>query len=128
MTFSRDIGGGGYGQNLGMAGGTNAASASGTNEGAKAVTNQWYNGEVNDYPGYGGEPNMGSFGQWGHFSALVWAGTTRVGCVTKLCRAGSAMGSMDSWYTVCNYGPPGNVGGAYAANVKRPQGQANVIV
>jgi hypothetical protein len=111
-----------------MAGGTNAGSASQAKEGAKAVTNQWYNGELNDYPGFGGEPGMGNFGAWGHFSALVWSGTSRVGCVTHLCKAGSPMGGMDSWYTVCNYGPPGNVGGRYSSNVKRPQGQANVVV
>ncbi|XP_069678758.1 venom allergen 3-like [Periplaneta americana] len=43
----------------------------------------------------------------GHYTALAWANTDRVGCgfVTFL-------GSDDGWYTkhfVCNYGPAGNV-------------------
>ncbi|GIY00510.1 u6-Nephitoxin-Nsp1b_2 [Caerostris extrusa] len=45
------------------------------------------------------------FGDWGHFSQVVWATSWRVGC-------GRAMFMEDGWYTtflVCNYGPTGNM-------------------
>merc|ERR1719509_274169 len=45
----------------------------------------------------------------GHFTQVVWAGTTSVGCAT-------AQGSR--WtYVVCNYAPPGNMQGAFDQNV-----------
>ncbi len=48
----------------------------------------------------------------GHFTQVVWRGTAEVGCGTMTC------GGMDVW--VCNYDPPGNMEGDYAANVARP--------
>lgn len=46
----------------------------------------------------------------GHFTQLVWAGTREVGCGTAQCKG------MDLW--VCQYDPPGNMQGAFGANVK----------
>ena len=46
----------------------------------------------------------------GHFTQVVWRGTTQVGCGSATCNG------MAVW--VCNYDPPGNVQGRYADNVK----------
>ena len=50
----------------------------------------------------------------GHFTQLVWAGSTAVGCGAAVCD----MGVMQSLMLVCNYSPAGNVPGEYAANVQ----------
>jgi hypothetical protein len=64
----------------------------------------WYD-EVKDY-----DFNAARFGMnTGHFTQVVWKGTTELGC-------GIALGR--SWiYGVCHYGPPGNVIGAFRENV-----------
>ncbi|KAF2142164.1 uncharacterized protein K452DRAFT_227367 [Aplosporella prunicola CBS 121167] len=54
--------------------------------------------------------------QTGHFSQLVWKGTTSVGCARKDCSASE--GSADGWYVVCEYSPRGNVIGAFEGNVQ----------
>ena len=48
----------------------------------------------------------------GHFTQLVWKGTTEVGCGTSQC------GGNQIW--VCNYDPAGNVEGEYESNVSPP--------
>ncbi|MBJ7609537.1 MAG: SCP-like extracellular [Candidatus Dormibacteraeota bacterium] len=40
----------------------------------------------------------------GHYTQIVWASTTKVGC-------GSATGGDGTVYWTCNYDPPGNVSG-----------------
>jgi hypothetical protein len=45
----------------------------------------------------------------GHFTQVVWSGTSRVGCGSVECS------SMVLW--VCKYDPPGNVQGGYRENV-----------
>ncbi|KAK0655088.1 CAP domain-containing protein [Cercophora newfieldiana] len=130
--FEHDLtpGGGGYGQNLAMYATSAGAAAFGANRaGAQAASNFWYNGELDKFPSsdYGkGSPNMGNFHGWGHFSQLVWTNTQQVGCASYLCPKGTMVDSMDSWFTVCNYFPAGNVAGAYGQNVKAPQGQPTV--
>jgi uncharacterized protein YkwD len=123
------IGGGGYGQNLAMWGSSENPEAFGaTASVARAASNGWYNGELNDFPSsdYGKDsPNMANFEKWGHFSQLVWAETKKVGCATHFCEPGT-MSGLGSWYTVCNYYPAGNMGGAYAKNVLPPQGGATI--
>lgn len=46
----------------------------------------------------------------------VWNSTTDVGCANYNCAG------MNGWdhYTVCNYWPPGNMGGEYGKNVLPP--------
>ena len=82
-----DHSGGAYGENL--AGGT-----SGTLD-AAGVVDMWYR-ERKGYDFRGGGFSMNT----GHFTQLVWRGTTHLGCGTVSCKG------LDLW--VCNYDPPGN--------------------
>jgi hypothetical protein len=77
---------------------------------ADATTNMWYNGEVDLFlPSYYGEanPDFSNFDAWGHFSQLVWKSTTKIGCATQYCEAGTMYSGMSSWFTVCNYAAEG---------------------
>lgn len=49
-------------------------------------------------------------GTCGHYTQLVWRGTTTVGCGVRTCTTGSPFGeSAPRWdYWVCDYAPPGN--------------------
>ena len=48
-------------------------------------------------------------GTCGHYTQLVWADTTHVGCAVKTCTANSPFAGKGSWELwVCNYSPPGN--------------------
>lgn len=115
-------GGGGYGQNIGA--GAEPSAIPGM------ITNQMYNDEINYYPGYGGEPDMGNFEKWGHYSQIVWKSTTEVGCATVHCPNGLANtgGGVSPYFTVCNYKPAGNFGGQYGANVLKPQGMPTITL
>jgi uncharacterized protein YkwD len=87
---------GSYGENL-------AAGTAGHLD-AEAVAQMWYR-EVADYDFARGGFSM----QTGHFTQLVWVGTTELGCGRSTCNG------LDVW--VCQYGPPGNVEGQYRQNV-----------
>ncbi|TKA64892.1 hypothetical protein B0A55_10926, partial [Friedmanniomyces simplex] len=105
--------GGGYGQNI-------AAGVEANNISA-IITDLFYNGEVGWYDGLYGQaqPDMTNFEHWGHFSQIVWKSTTKVGCATQYCPNGLAnVGSdVSPYFTVCNYGPPGNYANEYGSNV-----------
>lgn len=47
-------------------------------------------------------------GTCGHYTQLVWRGTTVVGCGFRTCTTGSPWGSGSWDYWVCDYAPPGN--------------------
>lgn len=85
-----------YGENL-------AAGTSGAMDPETVVT-MWYD-EVKlyrfDKPGF----SM----QTGHFTQVVWRGTTELGCGVAQCKG------MDVW--VCNYAPPGNWANQYREHV-----------
>lgn len=85
-----------FGENL--AGGTTGALD------GSSVTAMWYD-EVKLYDFKSGGFSM----ETGHFTQLVWRGTTALGCAKSTCNG------MDLW--VCEYDPPGNVQTQYRANV-----------
>lgn len=121
-----DIGGGGYGQNIAMYAATNNLGSE-VDFIRTSITEYWYNNEIDLYGNaYGHEPGMGGFHDWGHFSQIVWKGTKEVGCAVAYCGAGS-LASYPGYYSVCNYGPPGNYQGEYSANVGAPLGYESVL-
>jgi pathogenesis-related protein 1 len=65
-------------------------------------------GEVSDYDYANNTCAAGK--ECGHYTQIVWAGTTRVGCGKATCTTNSPFGSQapqwDFW--VCDYEPPGN--------------------
>ncbi|KAI9301149.1 CAP domain-containing protein [Cunninghamella echinulata] len=74
-----------------------------------AVVKGWYDEEKHyDYnnPGYNEKI--------GHFSAVVWKSTSKIGCGVTKCRNGAKLYS-------CNYKKPGNYEGQFKKNVLRPK-------
>ncbi|KAM4062629.1 cysteine-rich secretory protein family protein [Hirsutella rhossiliensis] len=89
--------GGPYGENMAHGYATPAASVA-----------EWGNERLQyDY----GHPGYSS--ATGHFTQLVWKGTTDVGCARRWC--GGAM----NWLLACEYWPRGNVLGSFEQNVGR---------
>ncbi|KAI8332607.1 CAP domain-containing protein [Chlamydoabsidia padenii] len=68
----------------------------------------WYN-EVKDYD----YSNPGFSGSTGHFTQVVWKGTTKIGCGFSNC-GGKKIYS-------CNYKKPGNYQGEFPQNVLPPK-------
>lgn len=68
-----------------------------------ASENVFYNYAANSCP-----PDQ----QCGHYTQMVWAATTQLGCGTSNCSTGTPFGAQyPQWTnTVCNYTPPGNNG------------------
>lgn len=54
-------------------------------------------------------PNGGFSMATGHFTQVVWVGTTSVGCASAMCDGQELF--------VCEYAPPGNWQGEYPRNV-----------
>jgi hypothetical protein len=55
----------------------------------------------------------GSGAQCGHLTAMIWNGTTSVGCGVSKCNPGTIYSTFWSQYIVCQYKPPGNYGGQH---------------
>lgn len=121
--LSRNINGGGYGQNIAAYGSTDAERLGAEKEMAVSATNMWYNNEEPLYlPSYYGKdnPDLNTFDDWGHFTQMVWLNTHSVGCYTEQCNDMNLWPGMPAWYTVCNYYPPGtylSLSASYATNV-----------
>ena len=48
----------------------------------------------------------------GHYTQVVWRGTTRVGCARATCTTNSPFPGFSTWdFFVCDYEPPGKYGG-----------------
>jgi uncharacterized protein YkwD len=88
--------GGQYGENL-------AAGTEGVLD-PEATVKMWYD-EIAKYR----FPDGGFSMETGHFTQVVWRGTTQVGCGHAQCKGN------DIW--VCNYDPAGNWDGQYRENV-----------
>ncbi len=66
----------------------------------------WYD-EIKDYDFAKGAARNAQV--TGHFTQIIWRGTTAVGCGVKTCTDGNIL--------VCQYSTPGNVRGQYTDNV-----------
>ncbi|MCJ1377184.1 Mucin-2 [Xylographa soralifera] len=92
------------------------------------ISDMWYNSELAEFPGYGIadlDVTSSAFQDWGHFSQVVWKGTTAVGCGTSQCSAGTSIGS--GYFVACLYFAPGNYVGDFT-QVGAPLGYPTVAV
>ncbi|KAG6019176.1 hypothetical protein E4U19_007437 [Claviceps sp. Clav32 group G5] len=123
--FQHDMnqGSGNYGQNLASFGTSGDIAGQEVASIGDAISKQWYSGEINEFSSFYGmaQPPPDKFHLFGHATQLLWKDTRKVGCATVKCPAGTIFG-MNSQYSVCNYGPPGNVQGQYGENVLPPLG------
>ncbi|KAK5109757.1 hypothetical protein LTR62_006597 [Meristemomyces frigidus] len=55
----------------------------------------------------------------GHFTQLVWKSTTSVGCAATQCDNAAVGNGAKGWLMVCEYSPPGNVGGEFREEVSK---------
>ena len=69
--------------------------------------------------GYGSADAPNTSEMTGHFTQVVWKGTSKIGCATITCNSGMPLGGSGT-FTVCNYKEAGNMMGAYAENVLSP--------
>ena len=87
--------------------GTGENIAMGTNLGAGQAVALWFSEKANyNYASPGFSPNTG------HFTQIVWKGSTQLGCGVAACPSGQ--------FYVCRYMAPGNVAGQYPQNVLKP--------
>jgi pathogenesis-related protein 1 len=86
-----------YGENLFASSGGNATPAQ--------IVNDWASEKAN----YTYSTNSCAAGKaCGHYTQVVWRGTTSIGCASKVCTTGSPFGSGAWQLVVCDYDPPGN--------------------
>ena len=95
--FAHNAGRGNLGENI------FATSGSTT---AQAVVTSW----VSEKTSYNYAANSCS-GTCGHYTQVVWAATTAIGCAAQNCTTGSPLGGGNWQFWVCDYSPPGNFGG-----------------
>ena len=121
------VGGIAYGQNI-------AAGAPADNV-TSVITDLFYNAEIENFAGLYGQATPDNinddtaFDGYGHYTQIVWKGTTAVGCATVDCSAqglGNVGSNVPPYFTVCNYSPPGNYLGEFADNVAEPLGNPTV--
>lgn len=58
-------------------------------------------------------------GDTGHWTQVVWKGTKKLGCAVSKCASISKYNNgAPGFISVCEYSPPGNMRGAFTANVQ----------
>ncbi len=88
--------------------GENIAAFTGSS--SPTATVKLWNDEKADYNYAANSCPMGK--QCGHYTQLVWANTTSVGCAQATCTSGSPFSGSPNWhFLVCDYAPPGNFNG-----------------
>eukprot|EP00871_Galdieria_phlegrea_P002584 jgi/Galph1/3326/GphlegSOOS_G1949.1 len=106
-TFQHNTDGGKYGQNFA------ASSFTYPNQSIGETAVDLWMLEEKDYnfqdPGFSDST--------GHFTQVVWIGSTKLGCGYRRC---PAYNGLTLQFVICNYLPPGNVIGEFAQNVKPP--------
>jgi len=121
--------GGGYGQNI--------AAGCPANNISSVITDLFYNNEAENFNSLYGQAtpsninDVTAFDGYGHFTQIVWKGTSAVGCATVDCTGkgngpkglGSVDASVPPIFTVCNYKSAGNFLGEFDKNVLKPLGQ-----
>jgi len=109
-----DVAGGGYGQNI-------AAGAPADNI-TSVITDLFYNDEIENFNGLYGQATPDNiddetaFDGYGHYTQIVWVGSTDVGCATVDCTSqglGNVGSDVPPFFTVCNYYPPGKITSPY---------------
>jgi hypothetical protein len=89
----------------------------------KAVAS-WYN-EKNSYS----YSNPVFAESTGHFTQLIWVGTTTMGCGYATGPTTLSNGSPGTaYYAVCRYSPAGNVTGQFPANVPPPNAATSASI
>jgi hypothetical protein len=96
------------------------------------ISDQFYNNEVGEFVDYGQATPAdfnSKFEAYGHFTQVVWVGSTSVGCASVDC-SGKGLANVGSdvppIFHVCNYMPAGNFLGEFDTNVLPSLGQASV--
>ena len=98
--WKHNAGRGNYGENIYASTGTTPAAPA-------AVVQDWAS-EAADYTWASNTCSA----VCGHYTQLVWRGTTSVGCASAACTTGSPFAGYSSWtFWVCDYAPPGNFAG-----------------
>ncbi len=76
---------------------------------------EWYD-EIKDY----NYANPGFSSETGHFTQVVWKGSTQLGCGAAQGTATIEGTNYNAFYVVCQYAPAGNVQGQFPDNVLKP--------
>jgi glioma pathogenesis-related protein 2 len=81
----------------------------------EAAVKEWYD-EIKDY----NYANPGFSSETGHFTQVVWKGSTKLGCGAAQGTATIEGNKYNAFYVVCQYAPAGNVQGQFPDNVLKP--------
>jgi hypothetical protein len=87
-------------------------------EALKWAVNSWYSEIEFTDDGLVGEDGQGNEGIVAHYTQVVWAKTTRVGCAVG--KVGRDWDRGDGTFVVCQYGPGGNFDNGYPHFVNAP--------
>merc|ERR1719409_1326015 len=84
----------------------------------KFAVNSWYSEIEFTDEGFVGADGVGKGGIVAHYTQLVWAKTTRIGCAVG--KMGRDWDRGDGTFVACQYGPGGNFDSGYPQFVNGP--------